>query len=159
MNTLNEPKIVEKAAFRVVGLRYEGKNEHGEIPAMWDQFIPRIGGLVPDPAKWVAYGISRSIQGVDVNEKWEYLAGVELPHAIKIPSDMVVWEIPALTYAVLPANDVPGIGPITNYFEKEWLPHSQEWEADVPMMIELYPETYSQDLVIYLYFPIRRKGK
>jgi len=159
MNPPSEPKIIGKAAFQVLGLRYEGLNEHGEIPAMWEQFILRVGELVPDPAHWTAYGIARSIPGADVTKKWEYLAGVEATPGINIPSDMVVWEIPALTYAVLPANNVPGIGPTTHYFNQEWLTHSQEWEAGEPLMIELYLETYSQDFIIYLHFPIKHKEK
>ena len=158
MTTQAEPKIVEKATFTIAGLRYEGLNQHGEVPALWDIFIPRVGELVADPSRWVAYGVARSIPGVDASGKWEYLAGVEITPGKKIPSDMVVWDIPALTCAVLPANDVPGIGPTSQYFYQEWLPNSKDWAAGEPLMLEVYPETFGQDMILYLYFPIKRKG-
>ena len=159
MTTEIQPQIVKKKAFRVAGLRYEGRNEHGEVPALWDQFIPRVGELVPDPAHWVGYGVARAIPGVDVAEKWEYLAAVEVAPGASIPADMVAWEIPALTYAVLPAHNVPDIGPVSDYFCQQWLPHSAEWEdPGEGFMMEVYPETFSQDLVIYLHFPVQRKS-
>ena len=154
-----QPHMVEKKAFRVAGLRYEGKSEHGEVPALWDQFIPQVGELVPDPAHWVGYGVARAIPGVDVADRWEYLAAVEVAPGASIPADMVAWEIPALTYAVLPAHDVPGIGPVSDYLCQQWLPHSAEWEdGGEGFMMEVYPETFSQDLIIYLHFPLKRKG-
>ncbi len=152
-------KIVEKSALRLVGLRYEGLNQHGEVPAMWDQFIPRVGELVKDPSHWIAYGVARSMPGVDASEKWEYLAGVEYTPGMKIPTDMVLWDVPALTYAVLPAQDVSGIGPASHYFYQEWLPNSTEWDAGEPLMLELYPETFGQDMILYLYFPVRPKAR
>jgi predicted transcriptional regulator YdeE len=149
MTTPGEPKIVEKASFQIVGLRYEGLNQHGEVPALWDIFIPRAGELVADPSRWVAYGVARSIPGVDASERWEYLAGVEVTPGKNAPPDMVVWEIPALPYAVLPANDVPGIGPASQYFYQDWLPNSKEWEGGAPLMLEVYPETFGQDMILY----------
>jgi AraC family transcriptional regulator len=157
MNIKSEPKIVEKVAFRVVGLRYEGKNEHGEVPALWDRLIPRINEVVTDTKHWIGYGIARALPNVDASDKWEYLAGVEVSPGRKIPADMVVWDVPALNYAVVPAHDVPGIGPANAYFNKEWLPNSREWEAGEPLMIEIYPESFGQDMILYLYFPIKRK--
>jgi AraC family transcriptional regulator len=152
-----EPKIVTKPSFLVAGLRYEGKNEHGEIPAMWDQFLPRAGEIVRDPAHLAAYGIARALPNSEEGSLFEYLAGAEVASLDNLPQGMVGWKIPALTYAVLPAHDVAGIGPVNDYFLREWLPHSQEYRAGEGLMIEYYPETFSQDLIIYLYFPIKRK--
>ena len=158
MNQNPKTSITEKTAFRVVGLRYEGKNEHGEVPALWDLFIPRINEVVDDPKHWIGYGIARALPGIDASEKWEYLAGVEVSPGKKIPEDMVIWEIPASTYAVVPAHDMPGIGPANDYFYNEWLPNSQEWKSGEPFMFEMYPESFGQDLILYLYFPIKRKS-
>ena len=158
MTTQTEPKIVQKAAFRVAGLRYEGKNEHGEVPALWDnQFLPRMDELASIRVGGT-YGIARAIPGVDVSRGFEYLAGVEVAVEASLPSGMVAWEMPPLTYAVLPAQDVPGIGPMCDYFYQEWLPKSPEWEMGVGLMMEYYPETFPQDLIIFLHFPIKRKS-
>jgi predicted transcriptional regulator YdeE len=125
---------------------------------LWDQFMPRLGELGIDPTHWTAYGVAREIPGVEVSEKWEYLAATEASPEAPLPEGMVAWEIPALTYATLPAHDLPGIGPASNYFYQEWLPNSTEWEMGDPFMMEVYPETFSQDLAIYLHFPVRRKS-
>ena len=159
MTAQMQPQMIEKKAFLVAGLRYEGRSEQGQVPALWDQFIPRVGELVPDPTHWVGYGLARAIPGVDVADRWEYLAGVEVASGASIPADMVAWEIPALTYAVLPAHDVPSIEPVSDDFCQQWLPHSAEWEdAGEGFMMEVYPETFSQDLMIYLHFPVKHKS-
>jgi predicted transcriptional regulator YdeE len=150
-------RIEQKQAFLVAGLRYEGKNEHGEIPAMWDLFLPRAGELVMDTAHLVAYGVARALPNSGEGAPFEYLAGVEVASLDKLPPGMVGWEIPALTCAVFPAHDVPDIGPVNDYFFREWLPHSQEYTMGEGLMIEYYPETFGQDMILYLYFPIKRK--
>jgi predicted transcriptional regulator YdeE len=38
---MQEPKIVSKPAFTIVGLKYRGKNEGNEIPALWQTFMAR----------------------------------------------------------------------------------------------------------------------
>ena len=159
MKIPTEPKIEQKSAFRIAGLRYEGKNEHGEIPAMWDMFIPRIGELESIQSGGV-YGIARSIPGMDASEGYEYLAGVEVRAGEPLPQGMVAWEIPAHTYAVLPAQDIPGIGPVNDHYEREWLPNSKDWEPGGDFMMEYYPPSFgSQDMILYLYFPVTRKKK
>jgi len=149
-------RIEQKQAFLVAGLRYEGKNEHGEIPAMWDLFLPRAGELVTDTGHLVAYGVARALPNYAAGDVYEYLAGVEVASLANLPPGMVGWKIPALTYAVVPAHDVPGIGPASNYFY-EWIAHSQEYNTGEGLTIEYYPETFGQDMILYLYFPVKRK--
>jgi len=156
MNT-SQVQIVTRKAFRVAGMRYAGKNEHAEIPKMWDEFIPRSNELSDNQDPGVFFGVARSIPGVPESEGFEYLAGVQVSTTTQIPAGMVAWEIPALTYAVLPANDVPGIAPVSDFFYKEWLPKSTEWEMGEGIMIEYYPPEYPQHLVIYLNFPVQPK--
>src|SRR5512133_2958530 len=91
-----EPRIVGRGAFRVAGLRYAGKNQHGEIPALWDVFIPRMAELVAPNTPHTFYGLCREIAGVPVNDGFEYLAGVEVPSLDHLPEGMVGWEVPAL---------------------------------------------------------------
>lgn len=151
-----DPVIVHKGGFKVAGLRYEGQNEHGEIPAMWDIFIPRIHELIPDTSVGIkCYGIAREMPGVPPEQGFEYLAGVEVESLDHLPAGMVGWEIPALTYAVFPAHDVPGIAPVLDYFYKQWLPHSPHFSAGDSLSIELYPPSFSEDHIIQLYLPVR----
>jgi predicted transcriptional regulator YdeE len=103
-----------------------------------------------------AFGVARALPGV-THDRFEYLAAVEVNAFDHLPEGMVGWEIPALTYAVLPANDVPDIGPVSDYFYKQWLPQSQDYIGGEPLMMEVYPETYGHDLIMYLYFPVQSK--
>ena len=155
--TRPEPTIERKDALLVAGLRYEGKNEHGEIPAMWDEFLPRVSELVADASRFAAYGVARALPKTEESGAFEYLAGVAVASLDNLPPGMVGWGIPALTYAVLPAHDVPNIGPVSHYFYGEWLPQSQEYEMGEGLMVEYYPETFGQDSVLYLCFPVKRK--
>jgi AraC family transcriptional regulator len=153
-----EVQIVQRPAFKVAGLRHEGLGQQGEIPAMWDVFLPRAKELVGEQTQSpVFYGIARSIEGIPEDVAWEYLAGAEVESFDNLPAGMVGWEVPALTYAVLPARGVPEIDPVSNYFYQEWLPQS-EYEGDAPVMVEVYPETFSEDQIMYLHFPVRRKA-
>jgi predicted transcriptional regulator YdeE len=71
---------------------------------------------------------------------------------------MVAWEVPAQTYAAFPANDVPDLGRVFHHSYSVWLPQSKVYElADGPWL-EVYPPTYGQDHVIYVYCPVRRKS-
>ncbi len=157
VGTRRAVEIVRRDGLKVAGLRYEGKSEHGEIPAMWDVFLPRAKELTGEtPGRAVFYGIARSLPGIPDDEKWEYLAGAEVAALDNLPPGMVGWEIPPLTYAVLPAHDVPEIDPVISFYYREWLPAS-DYEEDAPLMMELYPETFGQDRVMYLHFPVRPK--
>jgi AraC family transcriptional regulator len=153
-----EPRIVSKDAFRVAGLRYVGKGAPGEIPALWDnEFLPRLGKVADIRISPEEYGISRDTLDFEKTGFFEYLAAVEVRSFDNLPPGMVGWEIPALTYAVLPAHDVPGIGPMLDYFYQQWLPHSQDYvSADGPLF-ELYGEAFHKDTTIYLYFPVQSK--
>jgi len=150
-----EVQIQSRGAFRVAGLRYEGKGAPGEIPALWDnQFLPRMDELASIRVGREAYGVSRAKPDFDKTGVFEYLAAVEVKSFDYLPQGMVGWAIPAQTYAVLPANDVPGISPMLDYYYHQWLLQSKEYVAADGPMFELYPATYSQDLIIYLYNPI-----
>jgi AraC family transcriptional regulator len=155
--SMPEPQIVQRGAFLVAGLHYEGKNEHGEIPALWDnEFLPRIGELAGIRVGREAYGMMRVLPGVPAEQGFEYLASVEVRSLENLPRGMVGWEIPAQTYAVLPAHDVPDLGRAFDDLYVRWLPQSGYEATDGPMF-ELYPATYGQDLIIYVYAAVRRK--
>jgi predicted transcriptional regulator YdeE len=153
-----EPRIVNRNAFNVAGLRYAGKNQHGEIPALWEVFLPRMSELQnasqPD---YECYGICRTLPAGSQEEGFEYLACVEVPSFDALPQGITGWEVPASTFAVLPCNDVAGIAPTCDYFYAQWLPNSQAYApADGPMFEE-YPPEYPTDPTIYLYFPVQQK--
>lgn len=155
-----QPEFVDRSALTVTGLRYAGRNEHGEIPALWDeQFIPLVMKADPGDHDRVFYGVTRQIDGVPWSEGFEYLAAVAVGTIPNLPDGLVVWEMPAQQYAVLPAQGVPSIGIMSEYFYGTWLPRSAEWEAVDGPMLEVYPASFPQDMVILMHFPVRPRSR
>ena len=154
LNDRPEPQIVEREAMLVAGARYEGRNEHGdEIPALWEQaFFPHLGELEP-VRPGVFYGVSRGLPGAAPGV-FEYLAAVEVRSLDHLPAGIVGWEIPGGTYAVLPAEGVPGIRPVVDQVYHRWLGSSPYRLSANMLMVEEYPETYPDDPTIYLLFSV-----
>lgn len=151
------PQIVEKEAFLVAGVRYEGENKQGEIGELWEKgLLPRMGELAAIAADaHGAYGVARALAGVEPGP-FEYLAGMAVKSIEKLPEGMVGWKMPAHTYAVFRATGVSDLGRVHGYFFGEWLPKSgYEFAGD--FTFEYYPETYPVDNIIHVYFPVRRK--
>ena len=95
-----QPKIVNRPAFKAVGLSYVGKNENAEIGQMWGVFNQRFD----EPKninKKESFGLCFStVEGPSRPGEFEYVACVEVADNKNIPSGMVYREVPAYKYAV-----------------------------------------------------------
>jgi AraC family transcriptional regulator len=152
---LMNPEIVSLPAFVVVGMLYRGKNEHGEIPAMWSVLNTRWEELDAIQASGVAYGVCGNMGPDGV---FEYVAGVEPRPGAAIPAGMVRWEVPAQTYAVFPCT----LQTIHQAYEQAyqvWLPGSG-YRATGGLDMELYPETFEPEdparQQMFIYIPVER---
>jgi predicted transcriptional regulator YdeE/DNA-binding transcriptional MerR regulator len=152
-----EPNIITKPAFTVVGMRYFGKNENGEIPALWDRLNPRWHEF-KNQADDAAYGVC-----TDMNDEglFEYVAGIAVTDASHVPEGMVVRQVPEATYAVFETT-LRGIRQVYDYAMNTWLPQSAyEW-ANSPDF-ELYDDSFDpanpEESTLYVYIPIRSKQK
>jgi len=95
-----EPKIVNRPAFKVIGLSYVGKNEHGEIGQMWGRFNQRAHEIKEINMK-EAFGLCFStVEGGARPGDFEYVAGFEVAGRENLPAGMVYREVPAYKYAV-----------------------------------------------------------
>jgi len=147
------PLMVQLGELLLAGTRYEGENKEGEIPKMWDEaFIPRAQELEPLRSGEGLYGVARALPGVTPGP-FEYLAAMPVKSLDKLPQGMVGWRIPARTYAVLPARDVPDIGAVAASFS-EALAES-EYVEDGGYMLEYYPPSYPETSIIYVYTPVK----
>ncbi|MCU6710169.1 GyrI-like domain-containing protein [Paenibacillus sp. J5C_2022] len=113
-----EAKIVEKEAFTVVGLSWDSTCGAGDIPALWQRFLPREyeieGKLQPE----VSYGIC--IPG-DNDMEFTYVAGYESPGE-SVPEGMEKMLVPAQRYAVFTHKG--NIGKLSETYEliySKWL--------------------------------------
>ncbi len=148
-----EPKIVSRSAFTVVGMKYRGKNEHNEIPQMWDAFGPRMDEIKRKVTRHVAYGVMGNLD--EATGEFDYVAGFEVDSTEDIPEGMVSWDVPEQTYAAFTCT-LPTIGEAFQYAYKTWLPQSGRQATGGPDF-ELYDEKFNpQDpnSEMYIYIAI-----
>lgn len=149
-----EARIVSRPAFTVMGLKYHGKNEEGEIPQMWQAFGPRMDGIknVTDPN--VAYGVCGNMN--ESTGEFDYVAGFEVSSAQDIPEGMVSWDLPENTYAVFTCT-LPTIHETFQYIYESWLPQSDYQRAGGPEF-ELYDKDFDPEdpgSEMYIYIPVK----
>jgi predicted transcriptional regulator YdeE len=113
-----EIKIVERAAFTVVGLHYRGKNENNEIPLMWQVSGPRIQEIKDIVDRTVAYGVSADMD--QSTGEFTYIAGFEVSSAENAPKGMVAFEVPGGRYAVF-TTTLPQLGETFHNAFETWL--------------------------------------
>jgi predicted transcriptional regulator YdeE/DNA-binding transcriptional MerR regulator len=95
-----EAKIVNRPAFKAVGLSYVGKNEHAEISQMWGRFN-RNCGPIKNINRNEAFGLCfTKVAGSARPGEFEYVASFEVADDKDIPAGMVYREVPAYKYAV-----------------------------------------------------------
>ncbi len=149
-----EPKIVNRSAFTVVGMKYRGKNENNEIPQMWQALGPRVSEIKNISDDHVAYGISANMDSE--TGEFDYVAGFEVSSAEEVPAGMVRFEVPGGRYAVF-STTLPKIGETFQQAYHAWLPQSGYQPAGTAEF-ELYDEHFDPqdpDSKFDLYIPIK----
>jgi predicted transcriptional regulator YdeE/DNA-binding transcriptional MerR regulator len=95
-----QPKIVNRSAFKAVGMSYVGKNENGEIGQMWDRFNQNCQGIKNINNK-EAFGLCfNTVEGSARPGEFEYVACFEVADNKAVPEGMVYRQVPAYKYAV-----------------------------------------------------------
>lgn len=88
--------VKEWPAFTVVGLLYSGRNNAGQIPALWEKLDARIHEIPHRPG--AAFGV---IDNFDMEQgSFDYVAGFEAAPDADLPDDVVLKDVPAQRYAV-----------------------------------------------------------
>ena len=149
-----QPKVLNKPAFTVVGMVYDGKNENDEIAEMWRQFVPRIPEIkdISGPS----YGICNPARE---DGSFRYLAAMEVSSDESIPLGMESWDVPAQQYAVFPCT-LPTIRETYKYIFESWLPGSDYTYVQAPDF-EFYDDDFDPqvpDSRLYIYIPIQSKS-
>ena len=139
--TIMEYKIVEKAAFSVIGIsrRFLYENSYQEIPKFWQEHMNS-----PEAAKIMGmYGLC-----IDTGEKdFEYYIADDYCPRKDIPDGCVTRTLPAGTWAVFPCR-----GPMVETLQstntkiwKEWLPNCREYKLAGNYNIEAYSDEPHDD--------------
>ena len=151
-----EPKIVILPAFKVVGMRYFGKNEHHEISELWGQANQRLSEI-HHAASQNAYGVCIMLPDAPTGE-FEYIAGLEVSQAEEVPDGMVVREVPFSQYAVFThLGSLEELSATYEYIYRSWIPQSGYQLTGGPDF-EMYNEDFrdfAPDSKFYIYVPIK----
>jgi predicted transcriptional regulator YdeE len=151
---MEEPKILTKPAFTVIGMKYRGKNEQGEIPQLWGKFMARAGEIRDKLEPDICYGVCDNHD--DASGEFDYVAAFEVGDEVEIPDGMVKWDLPAQTYAVFTCT-LPTIMEAYQYAYKSWLPESATQRTSGPEF-ELYDQDFDPNVPsspMYLYVPVK----
>lgn len=157
-----EYKIVEKEAFKVVGVSkiFNSETSYKDLPLFWSEHYQSGNG------KYICgmYGVC--IEPAEKSQEFEYMIADAYDAEKKLPSEFKVLEIPKHTWAVFPC-----VGPMPTALQKvntkiysEWLPNCTEYELAGGYDIEYYSELSryengNQDEKYYseIWIPIKRK--
>lgn len=125
-----EPKIVERPAFTIVGMRYYGKNQNKEIPKMWEEVIPRFGEI-PQTGPRISYGYCS--MEVAADGSFEYIAGLETAETPVVPEGMLARLVPAQKYAVfVHRGELKGLPQTWKNIQEVWMPAAGLERANGP---------------------------
>jgi AraC family transcriptional regulator len=151
-----KPKIVNRATFKVVGMKYRGKNENQEIPQLWRDYGARWREIKHLVNQEIAYGVMDNFN--EASGEFDYVAGMEVESIEDLPEGMVGLDVPAQTYAIFPCT-LPKIREVYDYALHQWLPQSP-YQHTGGVEFELYDEDFNpQDpsSEFYYYMPIKEK--
>jgi predicted transcriptional regulator YdeE len=148
-----EPKIMSKPTFSVVGMKYRGKPEGGEIPALWREFNPRVSEIKYLSESDNCYGVMDNYD--EKTGQFDYVSAAEVSKVADVPKGMMSWDIPANKYAMLEFK----FSEIHQAFQDiyRWIPESDNERAPGPEF-EYYPPEFNPenpDSLMQIYIPIK----
>ncbi|WP_373898241.1 GyrI-like domain-containing protein [Haloimpatiens sp. FM7315] len=154
---LTKPTIVKKSAFKIIGMKYFGKNQKDEIKALWNQFYNRKEEIQNKIEGSKYYGICQLFSG---SSKFSYIASVIVKNTECIPKEMVSKIIPCSQYAVFShKGSLNSLGQTYGYIYGVWLPNSGYEHSTLPDIEEYIGEYYNcenhEECIINIYIPIR----
>jgi predicted transcriptional regulator YdeE len=161
--TFEEPQVIEFGPRRAIGLTYQGKNENGEIPALWhEEFMPRMAEVPAPEGVSEAYGICRCLPGV-TDGSFEYIAAKAAVPDAPMPAGMTEVALPAGRYL---AFKIPSLAQIFAAwdFTRQWCAVHPEFElycgpggcdCTTHPGFEYYPPDFNGQNELYLYLPVK----
>lgn len=150
---MEEPRIVTKEAFTLIGMEYRGTNENQEIPQLWGKLIPRFGEFEKLIKTHESYGAARNVD--EDSGEFDYLAGYEYNDGEDLPEGMEIWDVPEQKYAVFTAT-LPTLMETFKSINESWLPGSG-YERTCGTEFEYYDETFdpqNSSSIVLLYIPV-----
>jgi len=158
---LRGPIIVDKEAFKIIGIEDIGKRESRNTGEMWTKFqasAPKILNRI------ASHGLGISIVTKELFEKGEdrHIVANEVSKVDNVPDGMIAEKIPAQKYAIFThIGKLNNIAETFQYIYEDWLVNNSRYER-VPFAFEFewYDQRFnlnSDDSELDLYIPIQEK--
>jgi len=145
-------KIVEKPAFKIVGMKYFGNNSDGAIGGLCQEFYTkRIHTIKNRLNVGTAYGYDTWTSEINETGKFTYIVGVEVSDDSDVPEDMVYVEVPGNKYAVFLLENLTD-GSVQEVYRKLMPEYGLEVNGNYDF--EFY-ETEDKDAPAHFHVPIK----
>lgn len=144
-------------ALKLVGLRYQGRNEQNEIAMTWSAFNRRSNQIRHFTGE-AAYGVCSIPAGLPEGE-FEYLCAFPVSEYEDVPGGMTQMELESMRVAVFThRGSYAGLGDTYTRIYQEWLPQAGLDPLQAGLDLEVYTEEFKDfaaDSVMYIYVPIK----
>ena len=144
-------------ALKLVGLRYQGRNENNEISETWTVFNRR-SHLIQHVVGEIAYGVCSIPEGLPEGE-FQYLCAFPVKKCADIPAGMTCMELEPMRVAVFAhRGSYAGLGDSYTRIYQEWLPQAGLEPLKAGLDLEVYTEEFKDfapDSVMYIYVPVK----
>lgn len=154
-----QPKIVNRPAFKAVGLSYVGKNENGEIGQMWGRFNQNCQGIKTINKKEALGLCFSTVEGPSQPGEFEYVACLEVADGKDVPAGMVYRQVPDYKYAVFTHHGkLNTLGETYQYIYNTGLAQAGLTLHPDKFDMEVYDEDFlfdSDDSKFYIYVAIQ----
>jgi predicted transcriptional regulator YdeE len=150
-------KIQTIPDLKLVGMRYQGQNEHQEISDTWTIFNRRAREIKHLTHK-AAYGVCRIPPGLPEGE-FEYICALPVSEMEDIPEGMLARSLPSLKVAVFEHHGaLETLGETYTSIYQKWLPEAGLKPLENGFDMEMYDEKFKDfapDSVMYIYVPVK----
>ena len=152
--TMLDYKIVEKAAFTVVGIKksFNSETSYKEIPKFWGEWASDMKGLKG------MFGVCSDMDGTNFDY---WIADLYMPWE-EYPQDCSTYQIPGGLWALFKCvGPLPGsMQSVNTKIWSEWLPSLKEYELAGNYSLEFYlpPAKNPADTVSYIAIPIKKRN-
>ncbi|MGC4377523.1 AraC family transcriptional regulator [Fictibacillus sp. Mic-4] len=157
-----EPKIVVKDQFTVVGIACSTTLTESKVPALWEEFLLRVGEIKNRISPDLMMGVSEFATN-HVHEDFSYMACVPVSSVYDLPAGMVCKTIPKREYVVVThKGKLNSLGNAFDYIYGSWLPKSG-YELVQGDDFEIYDKRFlgadNEESQVDIYIPIRKTGE
>ncbi len=152
--TMLDYKIVEKAAFTVVGIKksFNSETSYKEIPKFWGEWASDMKGLKG------MFGVCSDMDGTNFDY---WIADLYMPWE-EYPQECSTYQIPEGLWALFKCvGPLPGsMQSVNTKIWSEWLPSLKEYELAGNYSLEFYlpPAKNPADTVSYIAIPIKKRN-